>query len=182
MGGEDHRPVVGTFVQFLDEYGTHCGKPYGRVVRPGDLINLYVSNVTYQGYTAQTARMIVVGEATDRQERVLEACVKGVKEAEKLVRPGVLVSEVNNAAFAPMIEAGLLDSPHARTMPGAAPRAKPLRSGGNPGPRCWAGQGRRTRRSGVVEVPPRLPHLVADTGVSRGGRYGAGFPATRMLP
>ena len=61
----------------INEYGTHCGKPYGRVVRPGDLINLYISNVTYQGYTAQTARMIVVGEATDRQERVLEACARG---------------------------------------------------------------------------------------------------------
>ena len=101
----------------INQYGTHCGKPYGRVVRPGDLINLYISNVTYQGYTAQTARMIVVGEATDRQELVLEACVQGVKAAEKLIRPGVLVSEVNNAAFEPMIAAGLLDSPEARTMP-----------------------------------------------------------------
>ena len=32
----------------INEYGTHCGKPYGHVVRPGDLINLYISNVTYQ--------------------------------------------------------------------------------------------------------------------------------------
>lgn len=101
----------------INQYGTHCGKPYGRVVRPSDLINLYISNVTYQGYTAQTARMIVVGDATERQELVLDACVAGVKAAEKLIRPGVLVSDVNNAAFGEMIKAGLLDGPDARTMP-----------------------------------------------------------------
>jgi Xaa-Pro aminopeptidase len=101
----------------VNQYGTHCGKPYGHVVRPGDLINLYISNVTYQGYTAQTARMIAVGEITPRHEKVLAACTEGVKRAEKLIRPGVLVSDVNNAAFEPYIEHGLLSSPDARTMP-----------------------------------------------------------------
>jgi Xaa-Pro aminopeptidase len=101
----------------INEYGTHCGKPYGRHVRGGDLINLYISNVTYQGYTAQTARMIAVGEITERQEKVIRACVDGVKAAEKLIRPGALISDVNNAAFEPMVAAGLLDNPHARTMP-----------------------------------------------------------------
>jgi Xaa-Pro aminopeptidase len=101
----------------INQYGTHCGKPYGRVVRPGDLINLYISNVTYQGYSAQTARMIAVGEITARQEKVLEVCTEGVKRAEKLIRPGALISDVNNAAFEPYIEHGLLSSPDARTMP-----------------------------------------------------------------
>lgn len=101
----------------INQYGTHCGKPYGRVICSGDLINLYISNVTYQGYTAQAARMIVAGQATERQETVLAACAVGVKAAEALIRPGVLVSEVNDTAFAPRIDAGLLDSPHARTMP-----------------------------------------------------------------
>jgi len=101
----------------INQYGTHCGKPYGHVVRPGDLINLYISNVTYQGYTAQTARMIAVGDITERQEKVLAACTEGVKRAEKLIRPGALVSEVNDAAFIPYIEHGLLKSPNARTMP-----------------------------------------------------------------
>lgn len=101
----------------INEYGTHCGKPYGRVVRPGDLINLYISNVTFQGYTAQTARMIAVGPITARQELVLAACVEGVKRAEKLIRPGVLMRDVNNAAFEPFVEQGLLTSPETRTMP-----------------------------------------------------------------
>lgn len=101
----------------VNQYGTHCGKPYGHVVRAGDLINLYISNVTYHGYTAQTARMIAVGEITARQEKVLAACTEGVKRAERLIRPGALISDVNNAAFESYIEHGLLDSPHARTMP-----------------------------------------------------------------
>jgi Xaa-Pro aminopeptidase len=101
----------------INKYGTHCGKPYGHVVRPGDIINLYISNVTYRGYTAQTARMIAVGDITERQEKVLAACTEGVKRAEKLIKPGALISEVNNAAFSSYIEHGLLASPHARTMP-----------------------------------------------------------------
>lgn len=101
----------------INEFGTHCGKPYGHIVRPGDLINLYISNVTYRGYTAQTARMIAVGNITQHQEDVLAACIDGVRRAEKLIKPGTLMRDVNNAAFEPLIERGLLVSPEARTMP-----------------------------------------------------------------
>lgn len=101
----------------INEFGTHCGKPYGHVVRPGDLINLYISNVTWRGYTAQTARMIAVGEITAHQEDVLAACTEGVKRAEKLIKPGALMRDINNAAFEPMIARGMLTSPEARTMP-----------------------------------------------------------------
>lgn len=74
----------------INEFGTHCGKPYGRTARAGDLINFHVSNATYQGYTTQSARIIAVGRITDRQETVLEACTSGVKAAKKLIRLGVL--------------------------------------------------------------------------------------------
>ncbi|MGO8594090.1 M24 family metallopeptidase, partial [Rhizobium ruizarguesonis] len=72
----------------------------------GDLIKLYISNVTYRGYTAQTARMIEIGDITSRQEDVLAACTEGVKRAEKIIKPGALMRDVNNAAFEPMIERG----------------------------------------------------------------------------
>jgi Xaa-Pro aminopeptidase len=101
----------------INAFGTHCGKPYGRVVRNGDLINLYISNVTYRGYTSQTARMIAVGDITSHQEDVLAMCVDGVKRAEKLIRPGALFCDINNAAFEPYIERGKLQSADARTMP-----------------------------------------------------------------
>ena len=35
---------------------------------------------------------------------VLAACTEGVKRAEKLIRPGALMCDVNNAAFEPYIE------------------------------------------------------------------------------
>lgn len=101
----------------INEFGTHCGKPYGHVVRPGDLINLYISSVSYHGYSAQVARMIAVGDITDKQEEVIQMCVEGVEAAAALVRPGVLVSEVANASFEPYIQRGHLTSSDSRTMP-----------------------------------------------------------------
>ena len=94
----------------INQYGTHCGKPYGHVVRPGDLINLYISNVTYQGYTAQTARMIAVGEITARQEKVLGRLHRR-RQARREADPARAhsISDVNNAAFESYIEHGLLD-------------------------------------------------------------------------
>ncbi|MFT4026612.1 MAG: Xaa-Pro peptidase family protein [Novosphingobium sp.] len=101
----------------INRFGTHCGKPYGHIVKPGDLINLYISNTTYQGYSAQIARMIAVGEITAEQEDVIAMCVDGVQRAQALIRPGTLVRDVNNAAFEPYIERGFLGSPEAREMP-----------------------------------------------------------------
>ncbi|MGK6311484.1 M24 family metallopeptidase [Neorhizobium sp. DT-125] len=101
----------------INRYGTHCGKPYGHVVRNGDLINLYISAVIYQGYTAQIARMIAVGDITDKQEEVLQMCVEGVEKAAALVKPGTLISDVANASFEPYIARGYLSSADSRTMP-----------------------------------------------------------------
>ncbi|MER2535135.1 MAG: Xaa-Pro peptidase family protein [Rhizobiaceae bacterium] len=101
----------------VNRYGTHCGKPYGHIVRPGDLINLYISSVSYHGYTAQIARMIAVGDITDKQEEVLQMCVEGVEAAAALVQPGELVSRIADASFEPYIRRGYLTSSDSRTMP-----------------------------------------------------------------
>jgi Xaa-Pro aminopeptidase len=154
----------------INEFGTHCGKPYGRVVRPGDLINLYISNVTYQGYTSQTARMIAVGGITRRQELVLDACTRGVKAAEKLIRPGVLASEVNNAAFGPMIEAGLVPGPDARTMPynwsmapDGGPREIPRQYVSDPD---WEAKGRRLMHVYPATHGPHNPNIGHSIGMA----------------
>ncbi|MET0745322.1 MAG: Xaa-Pro peptidase family protein [Microvirga sp.] len=157
----------------INAYGTHCGKPYGHVVRPGDLVNLYVSNVTFRGYTAQTARMIAVGAITARQEDVLAACVDGVKRAERLIKPGILVSEVNDAAFAPFIERGWLASPHARTMPynwapmedGSA-RAVPRQYVPDAD---WEAQGRRLMHVYPATHGPHNPNLGHAIGMAGAG-------------
>lgn len=154
----------------INQYGTHCGKPYGRVVRTGDLINLYISNVTYQGYTAQTARMIAVGEITARQEKVLAACTDGVRRAERLIRPGALVSDVNNAAFSSYIEHGLLTSPHARTMPynwqaadDGGPRLVPMQYVPDAD---WEARGRRLTHVYPATHGPHNPNLGHSVGMA----------------
>lgn len=101
----------------VNRYGTACGKPYGHVLRDGDLLNLYVSDVTYQGYFAQTARMIAIGQLTPKQEEVLEMCVDGVKRAEKLIAPGVAFRDLHDAAFDAYVERGYLADKATRTMP-----------------------------------------------------------------
>lgn len=156
----------------INEFGTHCGKPYGHVVRPGDLINLYISNVTFRGYTAQTARMIAIGDITKRQELVLSACTEGVKRAEKLIKPGALMRDVNNAAFEPMIEAGLLSSPEARTMPY---NWAPMEDGGaRLIPRQyvrdvdWEAQGRKLMHVYPATHGPHNPNLGHSVGMAGG--------------
>ncbi|MGO1074376.1 M24 family metallopeptidase [Inquilinus sp. CA228] len=154
----------------VNQYGTHCGKPYGRVVRTGDLINLYISNVTYQGYTAQTARMVAVGEITARQEKVLAACTDGVRRAERLIRPGALVSDINNAAFSSYIEHGLLTSPHARTMPynwqaadDGGPRLVPMQYVADAD---WEARGRRLMHVYPATHGPHNPNLGHSVGMA----------------
>jgi len=156
----------------INEFGTHCGKPYGHVVRPGDLINIYVSNVTFRGYTGQTARMIAVGDITKHQEKVISACVEGVKRAEKLIKPGALFRDVNNAAFEPYIEAGLLKSPEARTMPYIW---EPMPDGS---PRLvkqqyvkdidWEAQGRKLMHVYPAQYGPHNPNLGHSIGMAGG--------------
>lgn len=154
----------------VNEYGTHCGKPYGRTIRTGDLINLYISNVAYRGYNAQVARMIAIGELTARQEQVLAACTKGVKRAEKLIKPGALVSEVNNAAFAPYIELGLISSAETRTMPynwSTGPDGGPLRVPSRYVPDAdWEAQGRKLMHVYPATNGPHNPNLGHSIGLA----------------
>ncbi len=147
----------------INRWGTHCGKPYGHVVRPGDLINLYISNVTYRGYCAQTARMIAVGDITKKQEEVLEMCAEGVRRAIAVAKPGVLVRDVNNAAFEPYIERGYLKDAEARTMPfnwGAMPDGSPRRFVRQRVPDAdWERQGRTLDHVYPATFGPHNPNL-----------------------
>jgi Xaa-Pro aminopeptidase len=101
----------------INQWGTHCGKPYGHVVRAGDLINLYISSVTYHGYSAQTARMMAVGTITPEQETTLEMCTDAVRRAEKLIKPGVRFSDLHKAAFSAYLDRGYLSDDTTALMP-----------------------------------------------------------------
>jgi Xaa-Pro aminopeptidase len=147
----------------VNRFGTHCGKPYGHVVSPGDLVNLYISSVSYHGYSAQIARMIAVGDITDEQEEVLQMCVEGVEAAASRVRPGVLVSEVANASFEPYIRRGYLKSADSRTMPynwqsneDGSPRQIPRSYVADPD---WERQGRRLMHVYPATKGPHNPNV-----------------------
>lgn len=154
-------------------FGTHCGKPYGHVMRPGDIANLYISNVTFRGYNAQTSRMIAFGDITARQELVLSACEEGVKRAEKLIRPGALMRDINNAAFEPMIEKGMLSSAETRTMPYNWSTAE------DGGPRLikrqqvsapdWEAQGRKLMHVYPATHGPHNPNIGHAVGMASAG-------------
>lgn len=150
-------------------FGTHCGKPYGRILRAGDLMNLYISNVTYRGYFAQAARMIAFGNLTDRQEEVMAVCVEGLRRAESMLKPGVLVRDVNNAAFEPFIEHGFIDSPEARTMPfnwEAMPDGSPRRVKEQyVRDEDWEGQGRSISHVYPAQYGPHNPNLGHSVGM-----------------
>ena len=159
----------------INQWGTHCGKPYGHIVRPGDLINLYISGVTYRGYNAQIARMVAVGDMTDRQEDVLAMCVEGVERAAALVRPGALVSDVANASFEPFIARGFLRSADSRTMPynwqaaeDGGPRLVPRRH-----VPCedWERQGRRLMHVYPATHGPHNPNVGHSVSMPRFSNY-----------
>jgi Xaa-Pro aminopeptidase len=156
----------------INRFGTHISKPYGHVVKPGDLINIYVSNVTYRGYWSQTARMIAVGQITPKQEEVLEMCVEGVKRAMAVAKPGALIRDVSNASFGPYIERGYVKSPEARdipwnweAMPDGTPRPFPLQDIED---EDYERQGRKLRHLYPATIGPngpRLGHSISMTGM-----------------
>ncbi|MBD9596366.1 aminopeptidase P family protein [Ensifer sp. ENS05] len=159
----------------INEFGTHCGKPYGHVVRDGDLINLYVSNVTYRGYYAQTARMIAVGSLTDRQEEVIAVCLEGMRRAEAEIRPGALARQVNNAAFTAYVDRGLLENAEARTMPfnweampNGSPRLVPRQYVSSP---SYEAQGRKLMHVYPATHGPHNPNLGHSVGMPKTSSY-----------
>lgn len=101
----------------INQSGTQCGKPYGHTVVSGDLINLYLSALPYHGYTAQSARMIAVGDITPEQEKTLEVCTEAVRRAEALIQPGKQIRELHQAAFSAYLENDYLQDDTTAMMP-----------------------------------------------------------------
>ncbi|MEV5967615.1 Xaa-Pro peptidase family protein [Kribbella sp. NPDC051952] len=171
----------------VNRYGTHCGKPYGHIIRPGDLLNLYVSNVTYLGYSAQAARMMVIGSATDTQNEVLEMTVDAVRRAEALIKPGVKFSELHDAAFEAYVERGYLKSKETRTMPfnweampDGSPRPVQRQYVEDPD---WEAQGRQLMHVWPAAPGPHNPNLGHAIGMPKLPQYNvASHNTDRMEP
>jgi Xaa-Pro aminopeptidase len=159
----------------VNQWGTHCGKPYGHVLRDGDLVNLYISSVTYHGYSAQTARMMAVGSITPAQETTLEMCTDAVRRAEVLIRPGVRFSELHRAAFSAYIERGYLTDDTTATMPynwaaldDGSPRRVPEQDVPD---EDYERQGRRLRHVYPAVAGPHNPNLGHGVGTSGSPKF-----------
>lgn len=101
----------------VNRYGTHCGKAYGHRITSGDLINFYISGISYRGYSAQSARMIAVGNITAKQEETLEVCTEALRRAEQAIKPGVPICHINKAGFIPFIDHGYIKDDITANMP-----------------------------------------------------------------
>lgn len=159
----------------INQFGTHCGKPYGHIVQPGDLLNLYISNVTYLGYCAQAARMMVIGSATEKQEEVLAMTVDAVHRAERLIKPGTKFGDLHDAAFGAYVERGYLTSKATRTMPfnweampDGSPRPVPQRHVPDPD---WEAQGRKLMHIYPAVAGPHNPNLGHAIGMPKLPQY-----------
>jgi Xaa-Pro aminopeptidase len=159
----------------VNRWGTHCGKPYGHVVAPGDLINLYISNVMYHGYACQSARMIAVGEITDTQEETLAMCTEAVRRAEALIRPGVPFGDLHRAAFSAYLEHGYLSDDTTATMPyswAPADDGGPRRIPEQYVPDVdYEAQGGRLNHVYPALAGPHNPNLGHETGTYKGGTF-----------
>jgi len=107
--------------------------------------------------------MIGVGELTAKQEEVLDLTVEAVKRAESLIRPGVMFSELHEAAFSVYLERGYMRDSATRTMPfnwEAMPDGKPRRLKRQHVPdEDWECQGRRLEHVYPAQAGPHNPNL-----------------------
>ena len=161
----------------VNQWGTACGKPYGHTIRDGDLINLYVSSVKYHGYSAQTARMIAVGDITPVQQTTLEMCADAVKRAEGLIAPGVRFSELHDAAFSAYTDRGYLTEEETATakmpwnwdaMPDGSPRRIPEQYVPDVD---YEAQGRRLMHVYPATRGPHNPNLGHSVGTSGAPKF-----------
>ena len=77
-----------------------------RRIEPGDVL-IHSRQVSLNGYRAELERTVIVGEPDGEQERVFKAAREAQAAALDLIRPGVLASEVDDAARRVVREAGL---------------------------------------------------------------------------
>jgi methionyl aminopeptidase len=72
------------------------GIPGRRVLRRGDLVSLDVT-IEKNGYVADAARSVIVGEGSAEARRLIEAAESALRLAVKVARAGVRVNEIGRA-------------------------------------------------------------------------------------
>lgn len=82
----------GTSCISVNEEAVH-GIPGQRALRPGDLVKLDVT-VEKNGFMADAAVTVPVGEVTDERRRLMESAERAFKKAMQVARAGFRVSEI----------------------------------------------------------------------------------------
>ncbi|MEM2193145.1 MAG: Xaa-Pro peptidase family protein [Candidatus Methanomethylicia archaeon] len=88
-------------------YRSNClhGWASRKRIERGELILIDVGPV-YMGYSSDMARTFVLGPQTENQRKLIELYIRARREAINVVKPGVMVSELDNSANRVVSEAG----------------------------------------------------------------------------
>lgn len=81
------------------------GRPSGRKLQAGDLV-LFDFGAAFEGYKADTTRMAVVGQPTDRQREIDRLVLEAHDAAIAAVRPGATTGDIDAAARSVIEAAG----------------------------------------------------------------------------
>ena len=71
--------------------------PTGKQIEVGDFVTMDFG-CTYDGYCSDMTRTVVVGKASDKQRHIYETVLKAQLESMKIIRSGVVGSEVHKVA------------------------------------------------------------------------------------
>ncbi len=101
-------PSFETLVQSGPNSAVPHNRPSARELKAGDLV-LLDFGAAFEGYRADTTRMAVIGEPSARQLEIHDLVLRAHDAAIAAVRPGVTTGEVDAAARAVIVAAGLGD-------------------------------------------------------------------------
>ena len=94
-----------TFVNSGYRSGCLHGWASRKKLERGEIILIDVGPI-YMGYSSDMARAFILGSPTENQRKIVDLYIKARREATKTVKPGVMVSELDNAASKVISEEG----------------------------------------------------------------------------
>ena len=104
MEGSDTKPYGNILISGARTSLLH-GIPSSKAVEYGDFV-LMDYGCQYKGYLSDMTRTVVVGKASAKQREVYELVRKANETAEAMIRPGVLLSDLDKAARDIITEGG----------------------------------------------------------------------------
>jgi len=92
--GYGHPPFPKSICTSLNEVICH-GIPDSTLLKPGDILNIDVTCIL-NGYYGDCSKMVVIGTTDPEKQRVVDTAYDCLMESIKILRPGLLISEIGN--------------------------------------------------------------------------------------